>query len=559
MAGPAGNAMEFMADFGLDTSGAIQGLSELALAFDVDFMAIMVLIQAVEGAFNDTIGAAVEFGTTMQNQANILNVSVENVQQLRNAAIATDTDFQSASNAVRMFSQKLEESGTAGDTLRKGITDMGISLTDTNGNMKSSTDLFIEINQHLADMPDGYERNNEALKLYGRGWTSVANMITNADEATTAYGQTSGLVHSDMTKESENMTIKYNQLMESIASVGREIGDDLYPVLTTLLDAFQSFPIDGGDFKKGMDVIDIALIATIDDIAALVNGLDAVGAAMHGDFESAGKYASAMEGNLKDEMTKVWGLETDIMSDGTKKTDATATPKTALGTNADGTPIVAKSGGTDSDNVQGKLNGMTATQLVAAGYTQDDIDYAYKNGNISAQQYDNIETSFVEASKAAASAAILNTANPYYQSGAIENQTAQTAAEHAQSEMQYQGSIADISQTSSGQMYAKAGNIWNLASKEDQSNSYIKQIMGVEGLANSIDTAFDGQATWMNTSDNQYIAKTTIDAWDTYQSQKQASAGIVQINYISGGSAEEVANAIAEATSRVLAKQVTSQ
>jgi len=102
-------------------------------------------------------------------------------------------------------------------------------------------------------------------------------------------------------------------------------------------------------------------------------------------------------------------------------------------------------------------------------------------------------------------------------------------------------------------------SIWEYANSnrdaDSQSNPFLSQIRSlVDGVAPGLGAG----ASWMNTSESGNIENQIRALWEQYQAQKEGTKGFTQINYVQGDNAQQVANTIAEATSRAIARQVTS-
>lgn len=215
--------MNYMAKFSLDTSDLTKGITGAAISFDAIMLAAREAFAIMKEGYDQTIGKAVEFGEAIDELSDITGDSKENIQRLRAAAVATGSDFDSAGVAMRLFSVRLGDAGSAGVELRQRLEDIGVSFTDVNGQMRSASDLFMEVNAKAGEMGDITQRNNLLNAAYGRSWVSIVDMITKADVATTAYKNLDPISDADIAK-AEEFGVKLGVISDKINMIGVNIG-----------------------------------------------------------------------------------------------------------------------------------------------------------------------------------------------------------------------------------------------------------------------------------------------------------------------------------------------
>lgn len=496
--------MNYMAKFSLDTSDLSKGITGAAISFDAIMIAAKETFAMIKEGYEQTIGKAVEFGEAIHTLADITGESEENVQRLRAAGIATGTSFESISSTIRIFSQRIGDAGESGETLRSKLAAIGVQVKDNNGNYRAAADLYMEINTKLGDMTNVYERNNLAMDIYGRSWYNVADMITKADKATVAYKKLEPISDADIAK-AKDFGVQLGIIGDKINMIGVNVG--MYAL---------------GDGKTGVS------------IQNMVSGGNA-----RSFWQGVYDWATGTK-------TGESGADRDPNQQLKAQTEAIA-------------PLIDK---------YSELTGLELEYAAASAEVvsaQDALNVAMGSGSQSA--VDKAALALASAKDAfqgirkemydtAVAANVVNAAikNIFYDSGAIENQAPSATALGNIGSMN--GSMnADLSASLSS-----TGDIWNYANanqdSSSQSSNFLSQIRAIAAQAQSI--TLPGGANWTNTASSSGIISDTQNLWKQYQEQKAGSAGITQINYIQGANAQDVANQIAEATSRALARQVTS-
>ena len=484
--------MNYMAKFSLDTSDLSKGITGAAISFDAITMAAKEAFNIIKEGYDQTIEKAVAFGESIHTLADITGESEENIQRLRGAAIATGTSFEDVSQTIRIFSQRIGDTGTSGETLRAKLAEIGVAVQDSNGDYRSAADLYMEINQHLGDMENVYQRNNLAMDIYGRSWYSVADMITNADKAATAYKLVEPISDEDIAK-AKDFGIQMGIIGDNINMVGVNIGTNLIEALDTMGESLDNV---------GYKVSNLSLGAFFG------GGI--------GDGKSSGADRDPNQA-LKEQTAAIAPLIDKYKDMSTLQVQYLTTQ-------------------------QDMITAQSALDYELANGTQDSVDKASLALVNLKQKYEDVRKSMAEvANQAVATNASLNPYEGNTSGGDVGSFGGTPNADFA----------SDLSNVSNIWAYAAANT-----DSASQSSDFLAQIRGVAAQAQSIQ--MPGGANWTNTSENQSIIRQTESLWASYQQQKTGSAGFTQINYIQGENAQQVANAIADATSKAIARQVTT-
>ena len=195
--------MNYMAKFSLDTSDLTKGITGAAISFDAIMLAAKEAFAIMKQGYDETLGKAVAFSEAIHTLADITGESEENIQRLRSAGKAVGTDFDSIATTIRMFSQRIGDTGTSGEQLRAKLAEIGVEVRDSAGNYRAASDIYMEINRELEKMPNVYERNTLAMDLYGRSWSSVIDMISNAERASKAFNEATPIDSEDIVRAKE--------------------------------------------------------------------------------------------------------------------------------------------------------------------------------------------------------------------------------------------------------------------------------------------------------------------------------------------------------------------
>jgi len=269
-------------------------LSNIIDSYGLLALKVGIAMVAVQQAYANTVGAAVAYQDQIDDMHNMLGVTIEDAQKWRAASIATDTSLSSVTTSMRYLTQRISDSGEAGDNLRATLKGIGVDAKDASGKYKDSSQLFQEILLALNKIPAGTERSSKAAEIFGRNWYNIADMIDNADTAVKTFKATESTLTTEDSEKIERFKIKWAQLAEKIELAKVNLGlwivesaeaDEQMSAKNTVLDrllagkglsAFVPGPEDWAGTKKGAsggaDYTSAAQLAALSKSQDLVAG-----------------------------------------------------------------------------------------------------------------------------------------------------------------------------------------------------------------------------------------------------------------------------------------------
>jgi hypothetical protein len=152
---PAGIA-KFLGDL-----GSVKGIATAAIAG----------IAAIGGAIAVSVDKTIAWGKQLDDTMKLLGLTSKQAAGLGLMAKAAGVDISTLTRGLDIMGKNLITAqggfGTAGRELER----MGIQLYDTNGHLKLTPDLLVEVADKMADMQDGTEKTRLEMLLFGRSGT----------------------------------------------------------------------------------------------------------------------------------------------------------------------------------------------------------------------------------------------------------------------------------------------------------------------------------------------------------------------------------------------------
>ena len=145
---------------------------------------------------------AVTAADDLNTLAKQTGLTTEEIQKMQYAADLVDVSLDDITGALRKMKPKMSESN---ETFQQ----LGVSVTDANGNMRSATDVFYDTLQALSKVENETERDQLAMALFGKSADELAGIIDDGGAALQQYGEEAeqlGLIMDQETLDALNAT-----------------------------------------------------------------------------------------------------------------------------------------------------------------------------------------------------------------------------------------------------------------------------------------------------------------------------------------------------------------
>jgi len=180
---------------------------------------------------------SVKTADDLNTMAKQTGVTTDELQKMQYASDLVDVSVEDITGAMAKLKKKI-------DPNNKALQDLGVSVTNADGTLRNTTDVFYDTVAALSQIENETERDQAAMELFGRGADSLAGIIDDGGAALRAYGeeaQNMGLILDQDTLDSLNATNDMIDQMKAtvlatFAEVGADVATVLQPALQTAAD-----------------------------------------------------------------------------------------------------------------------------------------------------------------------------------------------------------------------------------------------------------------------------------------------------------------------------------
>jgi hypothetical protein len=209
---------------GIDSSELIGGAATAAIQFDALVMAAQIAFDKIEQGFDETVGAAMKYEEAMKHLSEVTGMSIEDAQRWRQTFIDMGVDTNAGTMALTNFTEKLGETGTTGDNLRKRITNLGVSVTDANGNIRDTSAILQDLLPVMGNLSNAHDRDNLALAIFGRNWHDITPLIVDGTKAIKDFQTTSPTFSKADQDSVDEFRIKWGIMSDKLGLFQDEVG-----------------------------------------------------------------------------------------------------------------------------------------------------------------------------------------------------------------------------------------------------------------------------------------------------------------------------------------------
>lgn len=291
-----------------DAKGSFEGLGNVckatAAAMAAAFAAVSAAAIAGAKALVEMTTAGAAYADTVLTESTVTGIATDKLQEYMYAAELVDVSTETLTKSMAKNIKSMQSAADGSKAYAEAYDQLGISVTDANGNLRDGEEVYWEIIDALGEIENETERDAVAMQLLGKSAQELNPLIEQGAERMAELGEQA---HAAGYVVSDDMLNAYGALDDQLQylSVGataakNALGTVLLPVLTdlategnALLGEFTNGILDAnGDISKMSDVIGELLPKVLDMFMEFLPELMEIAG------EIVGSLASAIVDNL---------------------------------------------------------------------------------------------------------------------------------------------------------------------------------------------------------------------------------------------------------------------
>ena len=249
------------------------------------------------GAFTRFIKGAIDSADSFGKLEDQTGIAANTLQAYVNAGKLAGIEQATIDKGLRRLSQSMREADQGVATYSDSFNALGLSVRDSEGNLKSNEQVLGEIADRFADMPDGATKAALAMEIFGRSGASMINMLNGGSAAIKELNYE---VSDNFAQNAEFFNDQIALLSIKFDGFRKQLTDALLPTLNNLLSMFSEIFNADQDFdaffqgvEVGLKIIVSTVFTAIAGFRFLITTIKSVaiglGELAQGNFGAAGK------------------------------------------------------------------------------------------------------------------------------------------------------------------------------------------------------------------------------------------------------------------------------
>lgn len=221
--------------------------------------AVAAVIKVVKELGEITMQVAADMDKYLTESA-ITGVSTEMLQAWDYAAPLIDTDAETIKGAMTKITKAMGDARDGNVEAAAKFADLGVSITDASGQLRSSEEVFYDVIDALGQMDAGAERDALSMDLMGKSAQELNPLIEAGSNALKGYGKEAEnvgfILSKDQVKALGAVDDAYQKLQLQIEANKKQLAADFAPAAQAAMELFADVVKKAGEWLKRSGLIE---------------------------------------------------------------------------------------------------------------------------------------------------------------------------------------------------------------------------------------------------------------------------------------------------------------
>ena len=208
------------------------------------------------GAFIGLVKGAVDSADSFGKLSDQTGIAANSLQAYANAGKLAGVGQETIDKGLRRLAQSMREADQGVATYSDSYKALGISVRDSDGNLKSSETVLGEIADRFADLPDGATKAAISMEIFGRSGASLINLLNGGSAALSEFNYA---VSDEFAQNAEFFNDQIAILGIRFDGFRKQLADALLPTLNNLIGVFSDLFSSQQDFTMLFDAIGLSI------------------------------------------------------------------------------------------------------------------------------------------------------------------------------------------------------------------------------------------------------------------------------------------------------------
>ena len=301
---------------GLDKAGQISLTStkNIQKAFEAMGAGLATVFTAVEAGLAEMVDKSIENSARLYDMAQSAGVSTAALSGLEFAAKQSGVSVEAMDSGLEKLAKSMLSTAQGTGTGVAAFKQLGISVTDANGQLRPTQDVLADLAQKFSTMPDGPNKTALAMQLFGRAGAQLVPLLNQGkagiDDLMMEAQKLGVVIDTDTAAAAKKFQESMDKLTAAATGFGNKLAAEVLPQMQLVIDniiasseetnsrisgllavagvAGKAFVVAFGAVQTFFDSLGNLIMHMGADVVTLFNGLGAAAKdSLHGNFTAA--------------------------------------------------------------------------------------------------------------------------------------------------------------------------------------------------------------------------------------------------------------------------------
>lgn len=185
-----------------------------------------------------------------------VGVTVESLSALQYAGQLSDVSIEQLSTGLKKLSVNMSDTVKGTGEAKDAFAALGIDVKNSNGSLKSSEQVLLEVANKFSGLNDGAGKTALAIKIFGKAGSDLIPLLNGGSEGLAKMRDEAkslgAIIGDDLGKKSEEFNDNLTRLNAGLNSTKKTLANELLPWLTNFTTALVEGRKAMGSFSQGI-------------------------------------------------------------------------------------------------------------------------------------------------------------------------------------------------------------------------------------------------------------------------------------------------------------------
>ena len=252
--------------------GRLKNVRMAALSVNTAFKAMAVILAA--GAFSRVVTGAINQADAFGKLSRQTGIAADTLQSYVNAGKLAGVEQGTIEKGLRRLAQSMREANQGVATYADAYKALGVTVRDSDGNLKDSEVVLGQLSDRFKEMPNGATKAALAMEIFGRSGAQLIPMLNEGGDALERWNY----------ETSEGFAANAEYFNDQLTMLGfgfdgfrKQLADELLPALNSIVEAFQDLFDSKNDWNGLFEAINISVRTLAFGLMSTAVALEEVG------------------------------------------------------------------------------------------------------------------------------------------------------------------------------------------------------------------------------------------------------------------------------------------